>query len=640
MARERSFLPLPCLARDPGADGAGRGRMNFPPQFLDEIRARVPLEGVIGRRVRLVRRGRELIGLCPFHNEKTPSFTVSEEKGFFHCFGCGAHGDVVGFIIRDEGLSFPEAVERLAGDAGLALPKRDRRTEEKEKERVSLYGVIEAAAAWFESELAGPRGAPARRYLASRCLDAEMSARFRLGYAPDSRTALRGALARGGITESTMLMAGLLVAPEDGGGPYDRFRGRVIFPIADRRGRIIAFGGRTLGAAQPKYLNSPDTPLFSKGAVLYGHHLAAPAARKACRVIAVEGYMDVIALHRAGIAEVVAPLGTALTELQLEALWRLAEAPILCFDGDEAGARAAARAVERALPRLGARRSLSFASLSAGQDPDTVVRDSGRQAMVEIFDAAIPLSAQLWKAATSGRALDTPEARAWVNKRLQDQVEQIPDRDLRFYYLGHFRRRLREPAPKRRGGRRPAPAEAPVARGDALGPRALGAAQRRECTLLQTLLNFPELVAEQHDALAGLRLETARFSALLSALIEWAEGGRQRGGETLPDELAQRGHGDVIDELVGSDARYLDWAASRERAGLADARIQLAQALEMQRRWVELPTSLREAEQALADEMSEESWERMRETVRHLRDSGDAEVEIPDYGAARRANRT
>ncbi len=623
------------------AGKAGRGRMNFPPQFLDEIRARVPLEGVIGRRVRLIRRGRELIGLCPFHNEKTPSFTVSEEKGFFHCFGCGAHGDVVGFVMRDEGLSFPEAVERLAGDAGLALPKRDRRAEEKDKERVSLYGVIEAAAAWFESELAGPRGAPARRYLASRGLDAETIARFRLGYAPDSRTALRGALAKDGITEAMMLTAGLLVAPDDGGSPYDRFRGRVIFPIDDRRGRIIAFGGRALGTVQPKYLNSPDTPLFSKGAVLYGHHLAAPAARKARRVIAVEGYMDVIALHQAGIADVVAPLGTALTELQLEALWRLAETPVLCFDGDEAGARAGARAVERALPRLGARRSLSFASLPAGQDPDTVVRDSGGQAMVEIFDAAIPLSEQLWRTATSGRALDTPEARARVNKRLQDQVEQIPDRDLRFYYLGHFRRRLREPAPKRRDGRWPTPADAPVTRGDALGPRALGAAQRRECTLLQTLLNFPELVAEQRDALAGLRLETARFSAVLAALIEWAEEGRQRSGETLPYELTQRGFGSVMDELVGSDVRYLDWAASRGHgAGLADARIQLAQALEMQRRWVELPTALREAEKALADEMSEESWERLRETVRHLRDSGDAEVEIPDYGAAPGANGT
>ena len=262
--------------------------MTFPPQFLDEIRARVPLEGVIAKRVRLVRRGRESVGLCPFHKEKTPSFTVNEEKGFFHCFGCGAHGDVIGFLMRDEGLSFPEAVERLAGDAGLALPARDPRAAAKEEKRQSLYGVMESAAAWFEAELAGPRGAAARRYLDARGVDEETRATFRLGFAPDGRTALRTKLERDGVTQAAMTEAGLVVAPEDGGAPYDRFRGRVIFPICDRRGRVVALGGRALGERQPKYLNSPETPLFAKGSLLYGHHLASSAARKAGRVIAVE----------------------------------------------------------------------------------------------------------------------------------------------------------------------------------------------------------------------------------------------------------------------------------------------------------------------------------------------------------------
>ena len=412
--------------------------MTFPPQFLDEIRARVPLEGAIGKRVRLVRRGRESIGLCPFHKEKTPSFTVNEEKGFFHCFGCGAHGDVIGFVMRDEGLSFPEAVERLAGDAGLALPARDPRAEAREKERHSLYGVVESAAAWFQAELAGPRGAAARRYLDARGVDEETRATFRLGFAPDSRTALRTKLEQDGVTQATMMEAGLVITPDDGGTPYDRFRGRIIFPICDRRGRIVAFGGRALGERQPKYLNSPETPLFAKGSLLYGYHLAAPTARKANRVIAVEGYMDVIALHQAGIAEAVAPLGTALTEQQLEAVWRLAEEPVLCFDGDEAGVRAAARVVDRALPQLNAKRSLRFATLPAGQDPDTMVRDRGRQAMAEIVDTAIPLSDQLWKMAVNGRTLDTPEVRARAHKRLQDQVARIPDRDSRFPLHGRF----------------------------------------------------------------------------------------------------------------------------------------------------------------------------------------------------------
>ena len=601
--------------------------MTFPPQFLDEIRARIPLEGVIGKRVRLLRRGRELLGLCPFHKEKTPSFTVNEDKGFFHCFGCGAHGDVIGFVMRDEGLSFPEAVERLAGDAGLSMPARDPRAEAREQERHSLYGVVEAAAAWFEGELAGPRGVAARRYLDIRGVDEEARAHFRLGYAPDSRTALRTKLERDGVTEAMMLDAGLVIAPEDNRTPYDRFRGRVIFPICDRRGRVVAFGGRALGDGQPKYLNSPETPLFAKGSLLYGQHLAAPAAHKAGRVIAVEGYMDVIALHQAGIAWAVAPLGTALTEQQLELLWRLAEEPVLCFDGDEAGARAAARAVERALPQLNAKRSLRFATLPSGQDPDTMVRDRGRQAMAEIVDAAIPLSDQLWRMALAGRALDTPEARARVNKLLQDQIARIPDRDLGFRYREDFRQRLRLPWQGRGQGGSPSfiAAEAPVPTGNALGPGGQGTAQVRERTLLQTLLDFPALVIEQQETLARIRLETPRFAAVMAALIEWAETGPEPEGALLRDALARHGLGGVIDELVEADTHYLNRAAS-----LDDARNTLAHALELQRLRIELPATLSEAEKALADETSEENWERFQEAIRRKRDLEKVEMELPD----------
>ena len=601
--------------------------MTFPPQFLDEIRTRVPLEGVIGKRVRLSRRGRELLGLCPFHKEKTPSFTVNEDKGFFHCFGCGAHGDVIGFVMRDEGLSFPEAVERLAGDAGLALPARDPRAEAREKQRLSLFEVVEAAATWFEAELAGPRGVQARRYLEGRGVDEATRATFRLGYAPDSRTALRTRLEKDGITEAMMVEAGLLIAPDDGRTPYDRFRGRLIFPICDRRGRVVAFGGRALGDGQPKYLNSPETPLFAKGSLLYGQHFAAPAARKAGQVIAVEGYMDVIALHQAGIAQAVAPLGTALTEQQLEGLWRLAADPVLCFDGDEAGTRAAARAVERALPGLSAKRSLRFATLPAGQDPDTMVQGRGRRAMAEIVDAAIPLSDQLWTMAVSGRALETPEARARVNKQLQEQIERIPDQDLRYRYLEDYRQRLRVPWQGRKQGSPPsafAP-DPPVRRGAALGPGTQGDPQPRERALLQTLLDFPDLVIEQGETLAVLPLQTERFRKVKDAMVDWAEAGPEPDAEKLRAHLADRDLGSVVGELLDSNTAYLNRAID-----LDDARAQLTHLLGMQRRAVELPAELAAAERAFADEESEETLEQLTEAVRRNHDLARAEAEIPD----------
>ena len=607
--------------------------MSFPPQFLDEIRTRVPLESTIAKRVRLARRGRESIGLCPFHREKTPSFTVNEGKGFFHCFGCGAHGDVIGFVMRDEGLSFPEAVERLAGDAGLALPARDERAEAKDRERRSLYGVVETAAAWFEAELAGPRGAAARRYLDARGVDEETRVRFRLGYAPESRPGLHSALAQAGVAETAMLEAGLVIAPDDGGAPYDRFRARVIFPISDRRGRVIAFGGRALGESVPKYLNSPATPLFSKGSLLYGHHLAAAAARETGRVIAVEGYMDVIALHQAGIAETVAPLGTALTEHQLEALWRLAAEPVLCFDGDDAGRRAAARAVALALPRLDALRSLRFASLPAGQDPDTMVRDRGRQALAEIVAAAIPLSRQLWEMAIAGGKPETSEARARVHRWLQDQVGRIPDRDLRFRYLYEdFRPRLRRLVPAERGDRRgPARgvAEMKVPRGEALGPSARGTAQPRERTLLQTLLNHPALVVEQREALAGLCLVTPRFNKIMTALLDWAEEGPDPGEAGMRGYLTRHGLGEAVDVLVGSGAHYLDPAAKPEAAP-DHARALLTCVLGMQRLSIDVPAELAAAVKTLAAEGSTESLERLQETIHRKHDLATLEEAPPD----------
>lgn len=418
--------------------------MAFPDSFLEELRNRVPLSGVVGRSVRLIKRGREFTGLCPFHNEKSPSFTVNDDKGFFHCFGCGAHGDVIGFVMRNGGLAFPEAVEQLAQEAGLAIPQVRAEDRQKAEQSTTLAKAMEEAARWFEVQLQGSAGTEARGYLQRRGLTSETIARFRIGYAPGSRTALKEAMLARGLPEPLLVEAGLLIKPEDGGASYDRFRNRVMFPIGDRRGRVIAFGGRALDPDAPaKYLNSPETPLFHKGHNLYNHALAREAARETGTVIVVEGYMDVIALAQAGIEHAVAPLGTALTEDQMALLWRLAAEPILCLDGDTAGWRAALRAADRAVPLLEPGRSFRFAILPGGQDPDDLVRSQGRAAMEDILAGALPLADVLWRKEAENRQLDTPERRAALETALMGLVNQIKSPAVQNHYRDHFRGRLR-----------------------------------------------------------------------------------------------------------------------------------------------------------------------------------------------------
>src|SRR6266851_2603535 len=419
--------------------------MAFPPGFLDELRSRIPLGDLVGRRVRLTRRGREQAGLCPFHNEKTPSFYVVEDKGFFHCFGCGAHGDAIGFVMRADNLDFIEAVERLAGEAGIAVPQQTSQERERAQRQKTLLEALAATADFYEAQLWSPTGSRAREYLARRGLDDETIRRFRLGWAPEDRQALRRALGAE-YPEALLQEAGLQRLPEDGGSPYDYFRGRVIFPIGDRAGRTIAFGGRTLGDDQPKYLNSPDTPLFEKGRVLYAWAQARAnlgrAPEGAAGVIVVEGYMDVIALHHAGFGGAVAPLGTALTEMQLHELWRLSPEPVLCFDGDSAGQRAALRALFRALPLLTPGHSLRFAALPPGEDPDSLVRGAGPTAVAEVLAAARPLSEMLWQAELDARPIDTPERRADLEHRLMAQAGLIADRTVQNEYRRFLRDRL------------------------------------------------------------------------------------------------------------------------------------------------------------------------------------------------------
>ena len=359
--------------------------MTLSPAWLDELRARTTLSAVIAPTVKLLRAGREWKACCPFHNEKTPSFTVNDDKGFYHCFGCGAHGDAIRFLTDHRGMPFMDAVKELASKAGMEVPAPDPRAKEQAERTASLTDVMAEVAKFYSEQLNGLAGASAREYLKSRGIDAEVAQRFGLGLAPDNRTALKRAL--GKLGEDKLIDTGMLIQPEEGGHEsYDRFRGRLMIPIRDPRGRVIGFGGRILGEGEPKYLNSPQTVLFDKGRTLYNLDRAGPASRTAKRLIVVEGYMDVIALDRAGISEVVAPNGTALTEGQLERLWRLDPSPILCFDGDSAGQKAAIRAATRALPLLRPDRTLRFIELPAGQDPDDVVRGGGREA----FEALLP----------------------------------------------------------------------------------------------------------------------------------------------------------------------------------------------------------------------------------------------------------
>jgi DNA primase len=408
--------------------------MSLSPQWLDELRARISLSGVISRTTRLIKAGHEFKACCPFHNEKSPSFTVNDTKGFYHCFGCGAHGDAIRWMTDQRGLGFMDAVKELAAEAGMEVPAPDPRAAEAAEKRDSLHDVMAAAQAFFKESLNSSGGQQARAYLATRGFDAHTIERFGFGFAPDNRQALKEALKQ--FPEEKLIEAGLRIAVDDK-EPYDRFRGRLMLPIEDARGRVIAFGGRILDAAKtdaPKYLNSPDTPLFDKGRTLYNLHRAGPASRQSGRLVVVEGYMDVIALAAAGISDAVAPLGTALTERQIEMLWRLVESPVLCFDGDAAGQRAAMRAVVRALPLLRPAHSLRIVRLPAGLDPDDLIKRDGPAAMERALAGGQSLLDTLWDHERAALPLETPEDKAGLKARLLAHVELIADPDIKALY--------------------------------------------------------------------------------------------------------------------------------------------------------------------------------------------------------------
>jgi DNA primase len=511
--------------------------MAITPQWKDELRARITLSSLVQRSVKLTRAGREWKGCCPFHEEKTPSFYVNDQKQFYHCFGCGAHGDAISWMVDHAGLQFMDAIKELAAAAGMEVPAPDPVMAKKAEARASLIDVTEAAQKFFMTSLTGPSGGAAREYLGRRGFSAQIMAEFGFGWAPDDRQALPRALSQFG---EDMLEAAGMRAHNEQGERYDRFRGRVMLPIQDARGRVIAFGGRILDKRDgvAKYLNSPDTDLFDKGRTLYNLHRAAPAARQSGRVVVVEGYMDVIALANAGIPDAVAPLGTALTEMQLEMLWRMTDAPVLCFDGDAAGQRAAMRAIARALPLLAPMRSLGIVRLPAGLDPDDLIKAQGARAMEALLAKPASLIDTLWEFERDAQPLTTPEAKAGLKARLMAHVETIADPEIK----GLYRRELSDrfsafaypPRPERppyqpgqrggwKGANQPPPGLSEAARERLSGIMAGGQRQGLLAAVLAGLARHPDQIARHTEALSALARIDREAAPLIESLFELAE---------------------------------------------------------------------------------------------------------------------
>ncbi len=507
--------------------------MALPPAFLDELRARTPMAALVGRRVKLARSGKSWRGCCPFHGEKSPSFYVYDDG--YHCFGCGAHGDAIGFVMNTEGAGFIEAVERLAGEAGLDVPKASPAAVEAERQRLDLAGVLDLAAASFTRRLHAAEGREALAYLRGRGLTDATIARFGLGWSGEGRGDLVAELGRAGIDPARMTEAGLLQSRDDG-AVRELFYHRVMFPIRDRRGRAISFGGRALGDAKPKYINGPETAVYSKGRSLYALDLAREGCRKSEHgVIVAEGYMDVIALHQAGFGGAVAPLGTALTPGQLEEVWRLTDAPTLCFDGDAAGARAAARAAETALPMIAPDRTLCLATLPMGEDPDTLIRQGGPAAFAAVLKAKRPLSVALFDLMREGSGADTPEARAALRARLDAAAARIGDKGLASEYRTALRDRFYA-STRRRGA--PAAQAAP----QRSAPAGNQAVAERHRALVAILIHHPVLIGDVAEALSGLPLPPM-LAELRDLVLRWHDSAGELDSGLLMNHLRDSGCG-------------------------------------------------------------------------------------------------
>ena len=662
--------------------------MRFTPQFLDELRARLPVSEVVGRRVKLKRAGREWKGLSPFQQEKSPSFTVNDQKGFYHDFSSGKHGDIISFLMETEGVGFTEAVERLAAMAGVPLPAATPDAERHEQRRKTLYDVMELAAKFFADTLASRVGAKARGYLGDRAISPAVQLQFRIGYAPGERFALKEFLGAQGIPVEDMVEAGLLVSGDDIPVPWDRFRDRVMFPITDVRGRVIAFGGRALEKdVAAKYLNSPETPLFHKGDNLYNLGSARLATHNGAALVVVEGYVDVIAMVGAGYPASVAPLGTALTENQLALLWKMADEPILCFDGDKAGQKAAWRAADLALPHLKPGKSLRFALLPEGQDPDDLARSGGRVAIEEVISAARGLADVIWSREIEGGTFATPERRAALEARIGELTNGIRDEVVRRYYRQDLSQRLQRtfaPEAARGGynrgnyrgpgggesGRRfgarstftPGAAGRFEARGRpqassgsqtidrgpyqaaspqlALSPIMRGqrsALSRREALILQTLINHPWLLHDHLEEVAALELAHPEAHKLRAGIIAAFANDHHHSPE--PSEQAEKMRADLE---AGGFSQSLQrvglaittgavWGA-QAGAGREDVLSTWHQLVSLHRQWHSLLRELKDAEAALGEEASEANLAWLRDVKARLAEVDGLEALIEGFG--------
>ncbi|MCK1384203.1 DNA primase [Bradyrhizobium sp. 21] len=661
--------------------------MRFTPQFLDELRARLSVSEVVGKRVKLKKAGREWKGLSPFQQEKTSSFYVNDQKGFYHDFSSGKHGDVISFVMETDGLPFAEAVERLANMAGLPLPAVTPDAARHEQRRKSLHEVMDLAAKFFAETLASRVGAKARGYLADRAISPATQLQFRLGYASPDRFALKEHLGKLGVSVEDMVETGMLVAGDDIPVPYDRFRDRVMFPITDLRGRVIAFGGRALEKDVPaKYLNSPETPLFHKGDNLYNHQTARKATHDGSALIVVEGYVDVIAMVTAGFAGSVAPLGTALTENQLALLWKMADEPILCFDGDRAGQKAAYRAADLALPFLSPGKSLRFALLPEGQDPDDLVRTSGRGAIEEVIAAAKPLAEMIWSRELEGGNFATPERRAALEARVKELSDGIRDEVVRRYYRQDLAERLqrtfapdggrggfagrgnfrsgaagRQFQPRGGGGanrfggqgfggqgRRGQPGSAPLPSGPYQAASAQLAASpimrsqrsaisRREALILQSLINHPWLLHEHLEEVAALELAHPEAHKLRAGIIAAFANDHHHSpdpgelAEKMRDDLEKGGFLQLIQRVEGGITTQAVWGA-REGAARDDVLSTWHQLVALHRQWHSLLRELKDAELALGEDPSEANMAWLRDVKARIGEVDGTEALIEGFG--------
>ncbi len=635
--------------------------MSLPPGFLDEMRTRLSLAQVVGRKVMWdMRKSNQAKGdwwaPCPFHQEKSASFHVDDRKGFYYCFGCQAKGDAISFVRETENTSFMEAVEILAREVGMPMPQRDPRAQEKADHRTQLAEVMEAALRHYRMQLGTNAARDARAYLERRGLDAKALDRFEIGFAPDARQGAFQALTAKGIPEDQIVDAGICARPDAsdrrGGAPYDRFRGRIIFPIRDARGRCIAFGGRAMDPnARAKYLNSPETALFHKGHALYNHAPAREAAGKGAALILAEGYMDVIALSEAGFTGAVAPLGTAVTPDQLQLMWRIAPEPIVCLDGDAAGLRAAYRVINIALPLLEAGRSLRFALLPQGKDPDDLIRAEGAGAMQNVLDAAMPLVDLMWRQETEGKTFDSPERRAALDKALADRTALITDTGLRRHYDDAlrdlkwqlFRKRkapargtpfMGKPGFGKSGGTIIAPAQAST-RSSRLVAAGEGADEHlREAVILAALVSTPAIVAEFESQLERMECRDRDHAVILAALLRHAHAG----SDVIRGEITANGTLDALETLL-RDPHVALTPPMRHPGNLEAARMCLAEELAKLQSARGLPAEIAEAEDDMQGQVDEAVTYRLSKAAearnsagRGLQEDG-SEYDTGDNGA-------